>query len=182
MMKLVLLMTLLGATAAAEAQPARVILIRHAEKPKDDNDPRLSAEGKARAQHLVEWVASNPIWGTNPPTALYVARPTPKGRGIRCRDTLEPLARHLQLELKMPYVNEDYLRLADDLMHDPKLQKQTVLVCWTHEELPEFAQALGVKPKPPKWKDKDFDGVYVVTLSTSPPTFERVRQSKGKTF
>jgi hypothetical protein len=171
---------MLIAAAAVEAQPSQIVLIRHAEKPDDDSDPRLSAEGIMRAQNLVGWVTRSSWWGTNQPTAVYAARPTPRGRSIRCQETVAPLALRLGLEVEMPYAAADYKKLATELIHDPKLRDRTVLVCWTHEYLPELAGALGVKPEPPKWKDKDFDSAYVVTFHGGKAQLERVRQSKTK--
>jgi len=43
------------------------------------------------------------------------------------------------------------------------LAGKTVVICWTHEWLPELAAALGVSPKPSKWKNKVYDEVYVIT-------------------
>ena len=39
---------------------------------------------------------------------------------------------------------------------------KSVLICWNDEEIPQLAAALGVTPKPPKWKGSVFDQVYVI--------------------
>jgi hypothetical protein len=38
-----------------------------------------------------------------------------------------------------------------------------VIVCWAHDELGDFARALGAKPKPKNWKQDTFDTVWVIT-------------------
>ena len=46
----------LGSALFAAAQPARVIVIRHAEKPDDPENSHLSEDGQVRAQRLVKWL------------------------------------------------------------------------------------------------------------------------------
>ncbi|MBI5388452.1 MAG: histidine phosphatase family protein [Verrucomicrobia bacterium] len=172
----------LGLVLSAAAQPARLIVIRHAEKPEDARDARLSEEGRQRAQRLVKWLAQGKALGTNgPPAALFAARPTPKGRSLRCVETLEPTARHLGIAIRAPYEAEDYQRLAWLVLRDGSLQGKNVVICWTHSELPELAEALGVKPKPSKWKDGDFESAYLITFPGGKATLEKAKQKLKKT-
>ena len=164
-MKLAFLSILLGAALAASAQPARVILIRHAEKPDDAKNQHLSDEGRDRAQRVVKWLSEGKVLDTNgAPAALYAAAPTARGRSVRCVETLEPTALNLGLTIRTPYQADDYARLAHDLLHDETLRGKNVVVCWVHDYLPQFASSLGVKPAPPKWKGEDFESAYVVTF------------------
>jgi hypothetical protein len=48
---------------------------------------------------------------------------------------------------------------------DPAYAGKTVLVCWNHTQIPLLARALGVKPQPPKWKDRVYDQVYVISYN-----------------
>jgi phosphohistidine phosphatase SixA len=168
----------LATALSSLAQPARIILIRHAEKPANDEEPNLSATGRERARRLVDWVRQDSLWGTNRPVALYAARPKKWDSSVRSRETLEPLAEHLRLEIQMPYIAIDYHKLAAQLLQDRRLTNQTVLVCWVNDYLPVLASALGVKPEPPNWKSKDFNSVYVITYTNGVASFHRTKQFK----
>lgn len=155
---------LMGSPAEMVAQPARIIVIRHAEKPADQEDPHLTAVGRQRAAQLGAWLKGDPELSTNLPAALYAAKPSRRGRGVRPLETLQPLAAELNLRVRTPWEAEDYARLANELLRDPSLKGQTVLVCWTHSELPALAAALGVNPKPKDWKSKDYRSVYLIAF------------------
>ena len=159
-------MLLLTLALAVNAQPARIIIIRHAEKPADERDPQLSEKGRERARRVVKWLTEGKVLATNgPPAALYAAAPTHHGRSIRCVQTLEPTAENLGQHIRTLYPADEYGRLAANLLRDQSLRGKNVVVCWTHDYLPALAEALGVKSKIPKWKSSDFDTAYVVTFS-----------------
>jgi hypothetical protein len=175
-MKLAYLILLTVWIGSATAQPDRIILIRHGEKPDDESNPHLSDTGRQRAEHLFEWLRQSGAWTATPPTVLYAARPTSGGRSLRCLETLQPMAKSLHLEVKTPYLAEDYARLAHDLSSAETLRGQTVLICWVHDNLPAFAKALGVKPAPPKWKKEDFNTFYVITWDKGRAVWVRKQQ------
>jgi hypothetical protein len=144
--------------------PAHIVLIRHAEEPDDPNDPRLSDEGRARADRFVEFMTHDPAMihlGT--PAAIFATETTKDDFGQRTQETVAPLANVLRLPVLAPYHAKDYARLAERVLTDPSLTGKTVVICWTHEWLPQLAAALGVAPEPPKWKGKVYDLVYVIT-------------------
>ena len=184
-MKLAILSLLLGAVLAASAAPARIILIRHAEKPADERDVHLSEQGRDRAERLVKWLIEGKELGTNGvPAALYAASPTARGKSVRCVETLEPTARSLGLTLRTPRLADDYARLAHELLKDESLKGKNVVVCWVHDYLPQFATALGVKPQPLKWRGDDFDTAYVITFPDGKATLdyavEKLKKQKKK--
>jgi hypothetical protein len=146
------------------AQPAEVILLRHAEKPPDESNVHLSATGKERSRALVKFFATAPELTTNgPPIVLFAARPVSRKHSNRPAETLEPLAKHLKLRVQIPYTAKEYAALARKILHDPAYKGKTVVVCWVHDELAELAGSLGVKPRPAPWKSNVFDRVWVIT-------------------
>jgi len=168
---------LVSASLMAGAQPARIVLLRHAEKPADPTLIHLTEEGQKRASHLSRWLIQAKVLGTNGlPAALYAAAPSPHGRSVRCVETLQPTADRLSLPLNLGYAAADYRRLAHDLLRDRSLKGKTVVICWVHECLPELAADLGVKPEPPKWKDKDFESVYIITFPEGRASLDVIRQ------
>lgn len=159
-----ILMILLVATETVSARPARVILLRHAEKPPDESTVHLSERGESRARALVVLLEFRSVLGTNgPPAALFAPKFTRQGHSRRPYGTLEPLAEHLKLSVQMPYGPSDYAALAKRVLSDPALNGKTVIVCWIHDYLPVLAKALGVKPEPARWKGSVYDRVWVIT-------------------
>ena len=162
--RLILLVVLIAGTAVA--RPARVILLRHAEKPAAESDAHLSERGTRRARALAAFLATEPVLGTNgQPAALFAPKITRRGRALRPYETLKPLADHLRLPVQTPYGPSDYAALARHLLSDADLDGKTVIVCWIHDYLPALAKALGVKPKPARWKGSVYDRVWIVTYT-----------------
>lgn len=146
------------------AGPAHIILIRHADKPADATNPHLSPAGTQRAQHLVTFITSDPaMTALGAPVAIYATRTTKDGDGVRTQETVAPLAQALKLTVLLPEVGKNYAAVAAQILANPAYAGKTILICWNHEEIPQLAAALGVKPRPAKWKGSIFDQVDVVS-------------------
>jgi hypothetical protein len=144
--------------------PAQIILIRHADKPADPEDPHLSRAGVKRAERLVPFITTDPAMTRfGLPVAVFATRTTKDSNGQRTQETVAPLARALKLPVQTPFLGKDYAALANLILADPAYAGKTVLICWNHEEIPQLAAALGVTPEPPKWKGSVFDRVYVIS-------------------
>ncbi|HEX2081072.1 MAG TPA: hypothetical protein VHG08_25445 [Longimicrobium sp.] len=119
---------------------ANVLLIRHAEKP--DSGTGLSPAGQARAQAYVAYFQNYAINGdTLKLDYLFATADT--DRSHRPRLTLEPLAHTLGLSINDKHADEDYPKVADDLLTHGKYDDSNVLVCWHHGEILDLAAALG---------------------------------------
>ena len=153
----------LGMLATATARPARIVLLRHGEKPADESNVHLSERGEARARALIGFFTGTPAFTTNAPTALFAPKFSRKGHTIRPYETLEPLARRLNLPVQMPYESAEYAALAKHILSDPALDGKTIVVCWIHSDLADLAKALGVKPKPKAWDGSVYDRIWVIT-------------------
>lgn len=151
-------------TQNAFALPAQIILLRHAEKPGSESDPHLAPQGRVRAAALVSFLTTAPELVTNgPPAALFAVQPTVEGRSLRPRETLEPLAKHLNLPIQVPHLARDYAALARKILHDPAYNGKQVIICWVHSSLAELAEELGVHPKPADWESNVFDRLWLIT-------------------
>lgn len=158
------LLILCGTIAQTSAKPARVILFRHAEKPEDEKDIHLSERGVKRAEALVEFFAANFGVDTNHPPVLFATRQTRGALSLRTRETLQPLAKALNFPIHQPVKAADFQILATHLLENPEFEGKTVVVCWAHDELGDFARALGADPKPKDWKKDVFDRVWEVSF------------------
>jgi hypothetical protein len=145
-------------------RPAQIILIRHADKPADPEDPHLSQAGVQRAERLVSFITTDPAMTRfGLPVAVFATRTTKDNNGQRTQETVAPLARALGLPVQTPFLGKDYAALANLMLAEPAYAGKTVLISWNHEEIPQLAAALGVTPEPPKWKASVFDQVYVIS-------------------
>jgi hypothetical protein len=144
--------------------PAYIVLIRHAEKPADPNDPHLSRAGVKRAEQLVSFITTDPAMiRIGLPVAVFATHTTKDYDGQRTQETVAPLARALKLPVQTPYLGKDYAELAKLILANPKYAGKTVLICWNHEQITQLVVALGVTPEPSKWKGSVFDRVYIIS-------------------
>jgi hypothetical protein len=145
-------------------RPAQIILIRHAEKPADQENPHLSRAGVRRAERLVSFITTDPAMTRfGLPVAVFATQSTKHDNGQRSQETVAPLAGALKLPIQTPYLGKDYAALARLILGNPAYAGKTVLICWNHEEIPQLVAALGVTPEPPKWDGSVFDRVYVIS-------------------
>ncbi len=144
------------------AIPAQVEIIRHGEKPTTGNT--LTQQGYERAAALAPFFEYTP---SLTPDAVYAAAPDSQDGSLRSIETCTPTAKALNLSLNTNYQHKNYTQMVKDIMSDPSLQGKTVLICWTHGDIPAIAAAFGVSPQPPKWKGTIFDQMYVIQFNTS---------------
>jgi hypothetical protein len=155
---------LLAFIPSLQARPVCILLLRHAEKPPEQFDRNLDDRGRARSQALVSLLTTNQVLlAKGPISALFASKFTPRGHSRRPYETLEPLSQYLKLPVQTDFAPKDYADLASQVLKDPALNGKTVVICWVHDELPELARKLGVKPQPPAWDGKVFDRVWMIT-------------------
>jgi hypothetical protein len=144
------------------ALPARVLLIRHAEKPGDDSI-HLSSEGKKRADelyHLFEPSANRPDPFPTP-DVIFAARQSKHSN--RSVETVSPLASRLKLTINTDFRDEEFAELAHEVLHKSKYAGKTILICWHHGMAPQLAVKLGAADAPPSWKSSVFDRVWQIS-------------------
>jgi broad specificity phosphatase PhoE len=127
-----------------------VILIRHAEKNIEPNnpDPDLSPAGQARAQELVR------MFGDAGINAIYATQYK------RTQQTVKPLADKLGLP-----VNQVNSKNTADLLARIRAQNsgQVIFVSGHNNTVPEIVAALG-GPTYPVIPETEFDNLYIVTV------------------
>jgi hypothetical protein len=139
----------------------KVIIIRHAEKAKDGDN--LSCQGHNRALQLASVLHQK----IQTPDFTYVpalkADKATKDKGTkhsRMFQTVTPFAVKYDLTINSKYAVDDFADVANSVLK----KRGTVLMVWSHSEIAELAQALGVK-KPPQWDDADFDTMWTITYA-----------------
>jgi phosphohistidine phosphatase SixA len=165
-LRLVVSLLALCATCEATAQQA-IILVRHAEKATESNEPGvpLSEAGSARAAKLAQMLASAGI------TAIYATETD------RARQTAEPLARALKLDVKTYSPRDASGKLAPQLLLD-RLKKEEagiVLVVGHQNTVPDLLAVLG-NPLKIEIREKQFDDLFVVVpKARAAPTVVRIK-------
>lgn len=168
---------LLLSVLSAAGQPAQIILLRHAEKPDDEAALHLSSRGQQRARALADFLGQpNALTSNAPIAALYATRVTTHAHSQRTGETLGPLAKKLGLAVQTPFEAELYPLLARDILRNRAYQGKTVVICWTHHDIDALAEELGVHPRPPKWKDKTFDRLWVIRPGSRDAPFQDLPQ------
>lgn len=74
--------------------------------------------------------------------------------------TIVPFAIKYNLDIDTRYEVNDIKDLADAIMKIPGY----VLIVWEHNNIPDIVKALGVKDDNLKWKDSDYDSMWVITF------------------
>jgi len=166
---LALAAALLSCAAAASAAPARIIVIRHGEKPPSGDD--LDAQGVCRADALA--TAFPAKFGA--PAAIYAMNPNDADGSMRPIETVTPLARALGLTIDHDYTRKQFSQLVSDIMGNSAYDGKLVLICWEHKAIPDLVQAFaaggwneGAAVIPSKWSGSDFDSAWILNFSGNP--------------
>ncbi|MFZ5449226.1 MAG: histidine phosphatase family protein [Thermodesulfobacteriota bacterium] len=146
------------------AQPAQVLIIRHAERPFQEGAVNLSLKGQERAMALVPFLTQTPeLTYRGLPVALFATKIIPGDLSHFTLETIDPLSQRLRVLTNASYAKWDYANLAQEILTNLKYEKRTVLICWVREYIPRLAAALGIFPEPPPWPENAFDRVWVIT-------------------
>ena len=159
--------------------PKTILIIRHGEKPSDENDIDLTPEGFKRADAipiLFKKSATRPD-PFSTPDFIFAAQASRHSN--RPKETVLPLAKTLKLDINGDYSNSDYPKLAEELLSNTKYDGKTVLICWHHGTIPELVTKLGATDVPDKWKDHVFDQVWVVTFDEKGKAKALVKRSQS---
>jgi hypothetical protein len=138
--------------------PQTLLLMRHAEKPTDESDPDLSAEGLERAKNLPARV--NAILGG---TVQYIFAAKDSTHSDRPVETVTPLSLTVGVDIDSDFADKGYTTLAGQILTQDRYRDKRIAVCWHHNNLPNFADALGAAPGsyPNPWPSQIFDLILV---------------------
>lgn len=136
---------------------SNILMIRHAEKPDDPNDPTLSLVGKERAQAYIVYFQNFTVDSEVIELDYLFAAKESSGSN-RPYLTLKHLAEALELSIDDKYKNKDYDELAKHISEHGKYDDSNILICWHHEHILPFAECLGAPAStlPESWPDDVF--------------------------
>jgi broad specificity phosphatase PhoE len=137
--------------------PARVLIVRHAEKPADAADPHLSETGQRRAQALARRLPVLFPWIG----FLFAAAPRPTSQ--RPAETLSPLSELLGLPVDTRFDELHPERLVRELHDGTHVYAQgTALIAWRHDGMSSLARALGAQDAPDHWDADVYDRLWSI--------------------
>src|SRR4051812_27689212 len=146
------------------AEPAEIVIIRHAEKPSQGNE--LSLAGRERAAALLPYFLGNPaVLEFGRPVAIYAQSQKHATSSLRPIQTVQPLADSLHLKINESFQRDDYRNMVAEIKHERKYDGHTVLICWEHKVIPEIAKEFEADDAPSKWRGEAFDRTWVLTAT-----------------
>ena len=148
-----------------------VALLRHGEKPAQGLG-QLDCQGLNRALALPAVIAK--LFGE--PSAIFAPNPSQQkiDNGVpydyvRPLATIEPTAIFFELPVNAAFgvFNTSELTAA---VEQPRYHNEVVLIAWEHKIIETIARALLAAhgadgAQVPEWDDRDFDSIYVVTIT-----------------
>jgi hypothetical protein len=134
--------------------PSRVLILRHGEKPGSIDDTNLSTRGFERAAALAICIPND---FTRPDFHFATRASHASNRPVL---TITPLSQALGLPIDDKHKDDDFQKVADDLLGDDKYAGKVVCVCWHHGKIPDLANALGAEEVPSPWNEAVFDRVW----------------------
>lgn len=152
--------------------PARLLVMRHAEKTGDKSDHHLSPEGQRRAERLAAYVPNE----FGKPDFLIAARRN--SHSDRPVDTLKPLAAALGLAIDDHLSDEDAGSLVE-MLRGPAYRGGFGVISWRHSDLPRILKALGAPhgSVPDPWDSAVYDLMIELRYQQGlPPEARRVRE------
>jgi hypothetical protein len=79
----------------------------------------------------------------------------------RMYQTIIPFAIKYNLDIDTRFEVDDVKELAEAIMKTPGY----VLVVWEHDAITKIVEKLGVQDKNLKWKDSDYDSIWITTFT-----------------
>ena len=153
---------------------AKIMVIRHAEKPADKGPPHgvsicgdhdhesLQVLGWQRAGALTcffdpdQGPLQNPAIVT--PRFLYASGIGHKSSSMRPQETITPLSEKTGVGINTSYLKSQHTKMVEDAL----TCAASVLICWEHKDIPSIAnRILGNVTAPQDWPGYRFDVVWV---------------------
>jgi hypothetical protein len=173
-----------GKAEQTEKAVETIVFIRHGEKP-EGGFGQLNCQGLNRALALAPIIAKS--FGR--PDAIFAPNPSrPKEDAGRLYDYVRPLATieptaiwfGLPVDVSLDFQDKEGLQAALENRRVPD-QNVFVFVAWEHRQIAPIVRALlaahgadaEMVKKVQDWDRKDFDSMYVVTISETKATFDQ---------
>ena len=148
----------------------QILVMRHAEKPDDTENPNLSPAGLARAQKLVQYLTAS----FGKPDFLFASAFSKRSR--RPYETLEPLSEACGVSIDLDLADQEYGALAHELQSKPRYDGKRTIICWHHGNIPSLAHALGARHEdyPDPWDPSVFNLILKFEFANAKPKVSKI--------
>jgi len=142
-------------------KPKTILILRHAEKPQDPNNEKLSVKGYERAAALAYYLP-DAFGDINHIFAAGVGKHSHSHRPV---ETITPLANRLDKKIHDSYLKKEYKEMVNHVFSKEKYTNETIAVCWEHKDIKAIADEFGATNTPSStWSETCFDLVWKLTL------------------
>jgi len=157
-------------------RPAQVIILRHAEKPKEG--PLLNEQGFKRAKMLPHFFKNYPLFATFAPiVAIFAAAPEKPGSSIRSIQTMIPLAFEFNLIINENFTKNNLHQLVSSIFSTPAYHGKLIVICLDRASIPVIAKLLGAVNSPQVWSKESFDQCWIIDYTGGgSPAFSIIAQ------
>ena len=149
-------------SSTAQAMPAQIVILRHAEKPSSGNE--LSQRGWDRARALPALFSSRAELTAYGAPVEVIGMSQKPHHSIRSVQTVSFLSSSLHLQTNTDYMPDDVDELVSDLSSDARLDGKTVVICWHRDNLPELIEAFG-GPDIGRVPSNQYDRLWVLSMT-----------------
>jgi phosphohistidine phosphatase SixA len=158
---------LFGVAVSAQALPAQVMIIRHAEKYEDRQRINLNPQGYTRAKALAQFFQTDPrVLQHGVVSAIIAQRPSQHKKSVRCEETVEPLAQALGQKVINRFAYGEVTELVEWLRASREWDSKSVLICAAHMDIVPIAKAMGVPHvRQVVWPHETYDRVWLIDFS-----------------
>jgi len=142
--------------------PSTILILRHAEKPKDKDNENLSNKGYERAAALAYYFPKK-FPGTQYIFAAGIGAHSPSHRPLQ---TITPTAEKLNLEINHNFLKENYQDMVDYILSNDQYANAQIIICWEHTLIEGISKAFGTTNVPKDaWPGNRFDLVWELNYS-----------------
>ena len=151
-------------STSAQNKTLKLVFIRHAERPGDGEN--LNCQGLNRSLQLPAVLYGK--FGI--PQNIYVPALNMGKRTKRARmlQTITPFVAKYNVSVNSAFEEDDYEHIAKALLNE----NGTIFIVWQHTNIAPILSYLGVTDNL-KWKDNDFDSIWIVTFHHKKAVFTR---------
>jgi phosphohistidine phosphatase SixA len=139
-----------GTEFPLKLEPKRIVIVRHAEKPKSAK-PHLAVRGEMRAIGLSKLLPK-----IVQPDFIFASTSTKNSE--RPYETIRPMADKMGVDVITTYADKEIKKFVKEL-RKKKYKGKTVLICWHHGKMPKLIKELGHAPPYDKWPENIYDRI-----------------------
>lgn len=153
-------------TNIANATPAQVVIIRHADKWPDSPGKTLNPTCYLRAVKFAEYYIKQ---FKELSDFLFASGAFKNTSSLRPIQTLTPLAGHKEIikrniKIDHSFTKGDEEQLASNILNNKQYDKKNIVICWQRGKIGKILSYLLGSEQKVTWKKTNYDSVYILNF------------------